>query len=85
MVNRPEAWFLTRPKHHTNSFTVGAATEFCRLEISASLVTNLFNENRAALVVNGPWFLGEIAEGVPFGALPTSNCLSDGRTRHPPS
>ena len=39
-------------------------------EISASLVTNLFNENRAALVVNGPWFLGEIAEGVPFGVAP---------------
>ena len=39
-------------------------------EISASLVTNLFNENRSALVVNGPWFLGEIAEGVPFGVAP---------------
>ena len=39
-------------------------------EISASLVTNLFNEDRSALVVNGPWFLGEIAEDVPFGVAP---------------
>ncbi len=41
-------------------------------EPSAALVTQLFNEGRAAMVVNGPWFLGEIAQGTAFSvhALP---------------
>jgi len=30
----------------------------------------LFNDGRAALTINGPWFVGEIAPGVPFGVAP---------------
>jgi arabinogalactan oligomer/maltooligosaccharide transport system substrate-binding protein len=42
-------------------------------EPSTALITNLFNEGRAGIVFSGPWFLGEIAEGVNFGLalLPT--------------
>lgn len=42
-------------------------------EPSGALVTQLFNEGRAAMVVNGPWFLGEIAKDVDYGValLPT--------------
>ena len=36
-------------------------------EITSTLVTSLFNQNKAAFVINGPWFLGEIEKGVDFG------------------
>jgi len=42
-------------------------------EPSTALITSLFNEGKAAMVFNGPWFLGEIAKEVDFGLarLPT--------------
>lgn len=36
-------------------------------EPTVALITNLFNEGRAAMVFSGPWFLGEIAKDVDFG------------------
>ncbi len=39
-------------------------------EPSTALITTLFNEGRAGIVFSGPWFLGEIAEGVDFGLAP---------------
>ncbi len=41
-------------------------------DVSSILVTTLFNQGKAAMVINGPWFLGEI-EGVDYGVavLPT--------------
>lgn len=41
-------------------------------EVTNTLVTTLFNQGRAAFVISGPWFLGEIEAGVPFevSALP---------------
>jgi arabinogalactan oligomer/maltooligosaccharide transport system substrate-binding protein len=44
-------------------------------EPSTALITSLFNAQRAAIVFNGPWFLGEIAKGVDYGLamLPTLN------------
>ncbi len=35
-------------------------------EVSNVLVTTLFNEQKAAMVISGPWFRGEIADGVPY-------------------
>jgi len=42
-------------------------------EPSTALITSLFNEGKAAMVFNGPWFLGEIAREVDYGLalLPT--------------
>lgn len=34
---------------------------------TASLITNLFNAGRAAMVFTGPWFLGEVAQGIDYG------------------
>jgi len=39
-------------------------------EPSTALITNLFNTGKAAMVFSGPWFLGEIADGVDFGLAP---------------
>jgi arabinogalactan oligomer/maltooligosaccharide transport system substrate-binding protein len=36
-------------------------------EPSTALVTALFNEGKAAMVFNGPWFIGEIAPGIEYG------------------
>ena len=35
-------------------------------EATSALVTQLFNEGRSAMVINGPWFMGEISKNVPY-------------------
>lgn len=35
-------------------------------EVTSTLVTTLFNKGDAAMVINGPWFMGEIADGVSY-------------------
>jgi arabinogalactan oligomer/maltooligosaccharide transport system substrate-binding protein len=39
-------------------------------EPSSALITSLFNGGKAAMVFSGPWFLGEIAQGVDWGLAP---------------
>lgn len=39
-------------------------------EPSSALITSLFNDGKAAMVLSGPWFLGEIAKGVDYGLAP---------------
>jgi arabinogalactan oligomer/maltooligosaccharide transport system substrate-binding protein len=42
-------------------------------EPSETLVSSMFNEGKAAMVFNGPWFIGEISPSIDFGlaVLPT--------------
>jgi arabinogalactan oligomer/maltooligosaccharide transport system substrate-binding protein len=40
---------------------------FLPAEPSTALITSLFNEGKAAMVISGPWFLGEVAKGVDYG------------------
>jgi arabinogalactan oligomer/maltooligosaccharide transport system permease protein len=40
------------------------------VDISSALATELFNRGRAAMVMNGPWFVGEIAPDVPWSVAP---------------
>ncbi len=39
-------------------------------EPSSTLITQLFNSGNAAIVFSGPWFLGEIGQGVPYALAP---------------
>jgi arabinogalactan oligomer/maltooligosaccharide transport system permease protein len=39
-------------------------------ETTTALVTQLFNDGRAAMSINGPWFLGEINPDINFGVVP---------------
>jgi arabinogalactan oligomer/maltooligosaccharide transport system substrate-binding protein len=39
-------------------------------EPSTALITSLFNTGKAGMVFSGPWFLGEIDEGIDFGLAP---------------
>ncbi|HEX4953482.1 MAG TPA: extracellular solute-binding protein [Thermoanaerobaculia bacterium] len=41
--------------------------KFLPAEPSTALITALFNSGKAAMVWNGPWFLGEIAKDVDYG------------------
>lgn len=44
--------------------------KFLPAEPSAALITQLFNSGKAAIVFNGPWFLGEIAKDIPYAIAP---------------
>ena len=52
-------------------------------EPTSALVSQLFNEGKAAMVINGPWFLGEIREGVPFSVHPLPTVTETGRPAEP--
>jgi len=52
-------------------------------EPTGALVTTLFNEGRAALVINGPWFTGEIDPGVDFGVASLPVVSETGRPATP--
>jgi arabinogalactan oligomer/maltooligosaccharide transport system substrate-binding protein len=43
---------------------------FMPAEPTTALITSLFNSGKAAMVFSGPWFLGEINNGVDFGLAP---------------
>lgn len=44
--------------------------KFMPEEVSGALVKTLFNDNRAAMVISGPWFTGEIDPGVTYSIHP---------------
>jgi arabinogalactan oligomer/maltooligosaccharide transport system permease protein len=52
-------------------------------ESTAVVATQLFNDGRAAMTINGPWFLGEIAPGVPFGVAPLPTVSNTGKPAAP--
>ncbi len=39
-------------------------------EVTGALVKSLFNDGKAAMVISGPWFTGEINDGVPYQVVP---------------
>ncbi|MFO0572941.1 MAG: extracellular solute-binding protein [Polyangia bacterium] len=52
-------------------------------EMTSVLVTQFFNQGRAALTINGPWFLSEIEPGVPYGVAPLPVVSETGRKAAP--
>ncbi len=50
---------------------------------TGALVTQLFNEGRAAMVVNGPWFLGEIDSSIAFAVSPLPVVSATGKPAAP--
>jgi arabinogalactan oligomer / maltooligosaccharide transport system substrate-binding protein len=37
---------------------------------SSALISSLFNDGKAAIVFNGPWFIGEVGSGVKYAIVP---------------
>lgn len=52
-------------------------------EPTGALVTQLFNEGRAAMVINGPWFLGEIRSDLDWGVTTLPMVSETGRAAAP--
>lgn len=52
-------------------------------EPTGSLITQLFNDGQAAMVINGPWMLGELAEGLDFGIAPLPVITETGSAARP--
>ncbi len=52
-------------------------------DANGALVTELFNRGRAAMVLNGPWFVSEIAAGVPWAVAPLPVVSDTGRPARP--
>lgn len=52
-------------------------------EATAVLVAQLFNTDKAAFVISGPWFIGEIAEGVAWKMAPLPMVSETGKPARP--
>lgn len=52
-------------------------------EPSSTLVTSLFNQQRAAMVISGPWILGEIASSVNYKVVPLPVNSASGKPMAP--
>ena len=52
-------------------------------EPTGALIAQLFNDNRAAMVVNGPWFLGEIDPAIDYAVAPLPVVSSTGKRATP--
>lgn len=52
-------------------------------EVSSILVSTLFNRGQAAMVINGPWFLGELDPKTPFKVAPLPVISENGQRPRP--
>jgi len=52
-------------------------------EPTSALVTQLFNDGNAAMVINGPWFLGEINPEIKLGVAPLPTISETGSAAAP--
>jgi arabinogalactan oligomer/maltooligosaccharide transport system permease protein len=52
-------------------------------DASGALVASLFNKQRAAMAMSGPWFIGDIEAGVPWKVAPLPIVSASGRPAAP--
>lgn len=52
-------------------------------EVTASLVTTLFNKGQAGMVISGPWFMGEIQPGVAYKVATLPTITENGKQARP--
>ncbi len=52
-------------------------------ESSGALVKSLFNDGRAAMVISGPWFAGEISKDIAYSVVPLPVVSTTGRPLQP--
>lgn len=52
-------------------------------EPTGALITQLFNQGQAAMVINGPWFLGELGDGLNFAVAPLPTVSATGKPASP--
>lgn len=74
---------LDTPENAAALAFVADAARFGPADPNGALVTQLFNEGRAAMVINGPWFLGELNPAVPFAVSPLPTVSATGKPAAP--
>jgi arabinogalactan oligomer/maltooligosaccharide transport system permease protein len=52
-------------------------------EPTGSLISRLFNDGNAAMVINGPWFVGELKPSLHYGVAPMPRISATGRPASP--
>jgi arabinogalactan oligomer/maltooligosaccharide transport system permease protein len=52
-------------------------------EATNTVASQLFNDGEAAMTINGPWFVGEIAAGVPWKVAPLPLVTATGKRMRP--
>jgi len=52
-------------------------------EPTSHLISSLFNQGKAAIVLNGPWFRGEISPKIQYGVAPLPKVSATGKTASP--
>ena len=52
-------------------------------DASGTLVSHLFNKELAVFAINGPWFLGELDEGLPYAMAPLPTVSETGKPAKP--
>ncbi|MHB8417857.1 MAG: extracellular solute-binding protein [Myxococcales bacterium] len=52
-------------------------------EATSALVSQLFSEGKAAMAINGPWFLGELPQGLDYGVAPLPRVSPTGLPARP--
>jgi len=52
-------------------------------DVDGAVITSLFNTGRAAMVINGPWFIGEIADDVDWAVAPLPTVAETGKAMAP--
>lgn len=52
-------------------------------EPTSHLISSLFNQGKAAMVINGPWFRGEINKKINYGVAPLPTVTATGKAAAP--
>jgi arabinogalactan oligomer/maltooligosaccharide transport system permease protein len=52
-------------------------------EATGTMVGSLWNQGRASMVINGPWFVGSVAPGIPYAVAPLPRNSSTGKPAAP--
>ena len=74
---------LDRPENVAGLARVAELARLGPAEPSGALLSQLFNEQKAAMVVNGPWFVGEIDPGVRWKVAPLPTDSATGKPAAP--
>ena len=78
------AEFQSRAMADSLAFVLGLhQRHYVPEEASGALVKSLFNAHRVAMVISGPWFAGEIEEGLRWGVAPLPTVSSTGKPMSP--
>lgn len=85
--------FSKRGKPRLATDEVIASLEFARRlakdegimpeEVTATLVTDLFNKGQAGMVISGPWFMGEIKPGLKYEVATLPTISDNGKKARP--